>query len=174
MENRSFDHMLGYLQMAGMDVNGMTGAETNPDDTGKPVKVFEFPPDFTAFHKPGEPLDESLDPCHDPDDVAEQIANRNTGFVQNFIAKKNPPPEHRRLPMGTSAFTGHLDDTQWRWYSHDPATLPVSLRGSVLAAQDIRGFETNHLGSAAIGPGLPRKPGPEVAIGSRRRPPRSR
>jgi phospholipase C len=196
MENRSFDHMLGYLQMAGMDVNGLTGTETNPDDTGKPVKVFEFPPDFTAFHKPGEPLDESLDPCHDPDDVAEQIANRNKGFVKNFIAKKNPPPEHRNLPMGyftathlpvydylahtfcvcdswhssipgdtmpnrcysiageegpsvvgkldifshlvgsavwselesipiydLKAFTGHLDDSQWRWYSHDPATL---------------------------------------------------
>lgn len=100
MENRSFDHMLGYLQKAGMKVNGLTGNETNPDDAGQPVQVFEYPPDFTAFHKPGEPLDESLDPQHDPEDVAEQLDGGNQGFVTNFIAKKNPPPQHRNLPMG--------------------------------------------------------------------------
>ncbi|HEY2789998.1 MAG TPA: alkaline phosphatase family protein [Gaiellales bacterium] len=196
MENRSFDHMLGYLTQAGMPVNGLTGRETNPDDAGKPVKVFEYPPDFTAFHKPGEPLDESLDPCHDPADVAQQLKGGNKGFVKNFIAQKAPLPEHRNLPMGhftathlpvydflahtfcvcdawhssipgdtmpnrcysiageegpsvaheldlfshlvgstvwsklenipvydLKAFTRHLDHTQWRWYSHDPATL---------------------------------------------------
>ena len=36
MENRSFDHMLGYLSLAGMAVNGLKGNETNPDDTGDP------------------------------------------------------------------------------------------------------------------------------------------
>jgi phospholipase C len=100
MENRSFDHMLGYLSLSGMEVNGLTGNETNPDDAGQPVKVFEFPPDFTAFHAPGKPLDESLDPRHDPDDVAQQLADGNQGFVRNFIAQKQPLPEHRGLPMG--------------------------------------------------------------------------
>ena len=100
MENRSFDHMLGYLQQAGLPVNGLTGTETNPDDAGKPVKVFEYPPDFTAFHKPGEPLDESLDPCHDPADVAEQLKGGNKGFVKNFIAQKQPVPEQRRPADG--------------------------------------------------------------------------
>ncbi|HEX3329781.1 MAG TPA: alkaline phosphatase family protein [Gaiellales bacterium] len=195
MENRSFDHMLGYLKLNGVAVDGLTGNETNPDDAGRPVKVFEFPPDFTAFHKLGEPLDESLDPRHDPDDVADQLAGGNQGFLKNFIAKKSPK-QHRHLPMGyftdkhlpvydylartfsvcdawhssipgdtmpnrcysiageqgpsvadklgifedvvgstvwpqlkdlpiydLAAFTRQLDDSQWRWYSHDPATL---------------------------------------------------
>ena len=34
MENRSFDHMLGYLKIEGMpDVDGLTGNEFNVDRT---------------------------------------------------------------------------------------------------------------------------------------------
>jgi phospholipase C len=101
MENRSFDHMLGYLMRDGMpDVNGLTGDEVNLDATGNPYPVFEFPAGETAFHKPGEPFDQSLDPCHGSGCVREQISDSNGGFVRNFIAEKNPPPEWRGLPMG--------------------------------------------------------------------------
>jgi phospholipase C len=37
MENRSFDHMLGYMQVPGMD--GLTGHETNPDSNGQAQSV---------------------------------------------------------------------------------------------------------------------------------------
>jgi phospholipase C len=37
MENRSFDHMLGYMQVPGMD--GLTGKETNPDANGQAQSV---------------------------------------------------------------------------------------------------------------------------------------
>jgi phospholipase C len=198
MENRSFDHMLGYLTNDGMpDVRGLTGDEVNLDAQGNRYPVFEFPAGETAFHKPGQPFDQSLDPCHGPDCVREQVADSNGGFVKNFIAQKNPPPEWRGLPMGhytadhlpvydhiarnycvcdawhssipgdtwpnrlyslagrqgpkveaqklsffqhligssawdtiknapiydQQAFTRQLADKQWRWYSHDPATL---------------------------------------------------
>jgi phospholipase C len=197
MENRSFDHMLGYLKRDGMPgVEGLTGEEKNLDRDGNEYPVWEFPPDQTAFHKPGKPFDESLDPCHSVDCVRAQLTDDNGGFVQNFIDMKDPAPEDRRLPMGhytahhvpaydflarqycicdawhasvpgdtwpnrlfslagregpkvsldkgilgelrkllpvrhannppiydVPAFTGHLDDEQWRWYSHDPATL---------------------------------------------------
>ena len=39
MENRSFDHMLGALHAEDQRINGLTGAETNPDTTNEPVKV---------------------------------------------------------------------------------------------------------------------------------------
>src|SRR5262249_13055959 len=39
MENRSFEHMLGDLKREDPRINGLTGAETNPDTTGEPVKV---------------------------------------------------------------------------------------------------------------------------------------
>jgi phospholipase C len=197
MENRSFDHMLGYLQLKGMDdVDGLAGAKDNPGPGGKPYSVFEFPADQTAFHPPGKPFDKGLDPCHAPDCVKEQLSNGNRGFVKNFVVKKKPPAQFRNLPMGyfsdvhlpvydhlartycvcdhwhssipgdtwpnrlyalagktakpvaqelsifanlfgsgllrkvahlpiyeVKAFTRQLGDGQWRWYSHDPATL---------------------------------------------------
>ena len=101
MENRSFDHMLGYLKRDGLpDVNGLNGNEWNEDDRGQRVTVFPFRPDQTAFHRPGQPFDESLDPQHGPSSVAEQLKGQNGGFVKNFIREKRPPKEWRSLPMG--------------------------------------------------------------------------
>jgi hypothetical protein len=40
-------------------------------------------------------------------------------LVLTLTGKKLPDP-----PLyDVAAFTRHLDDSQWRWYSHDPATL---------------------------------------------------
>src|SRR5438874_2001456 len=85
MENRSFDHMLGYLKRDGLpDVHGLDGTESNPDEHEQPVEVFEFGDDRYAFHQPGKPFDESLDPKHGSDSVKEQLEGRNQGFVKNF------------------------------------------------------------------------------------------
>jgi phospholipase C len=101
MENRSFDHMLGYLKHDGMpDVNGFEQGAVNRGPDGTPYPVFEFPSDQTAFHKPGQLFDKSLDPCHAPDCVRDQLSDDNGGFVRNFIEKKNPPPDKRGLVMG--------------------------------------------------------------------------
>src|SRR5215813_5541408 len=49
LENRSFDNLLGFLYSdqnnvspTGQKFEGLTGAEANPDQTGKPVQVFEI------------------------------------------------------------------------------------------------------------------------------------
>ncbi|HEX6701519.1 MAG TPA: alkaline phosphatase family protein [Gaiellaceae bacterium] len=197
MENRSFDHMLGYLGLDGVDVEGLQNAGTNDDADGNTYAVHEFSEDQTAFHLPGNPFDKTLDPCHGPDCVAEQMAGGTmSGFVKNFVSEKNPPAEFFDLPMGhfsdkhvpvydhlartysvcdhwhssipgdtwpnrlyslagekslpvarklsifadivgtklfdkfkntpifeVEAFTRQLRNEQWRWYSHDPATL---------------------------------------------------
>ncbi len=199
MENRSFDHMLGYLGLpGGIDgIDGVQNAHPNFDADGNEYPPYAYGPGETAFHKPGEPYDESLDPCHGPECVAEQLAEFHGvapgGFVKNFIEQKQPPEQWRRLPMGyytqelvpvydflarqfcvcdawhssipgdtwpnrlyslagregpkvslglfeelydritgktlnvpifdVPAFTRLLDDSQWRWYSDDPATL---------------------------------------------------
>jgi phospholipase C len=39
MENRSYDHMLGFLQSPSYQINGLTGTESNNDTTGAPVQV---------------------------------------------------------------------------------------------------------------------------------------
>jgi phospholipase C len=39
MENRSFDHMFGFMMSPDYKIDGLTGNETNPDSQGVPVKV---------------------------------------------------------------------------------------------------------------------------------------
>ncbi|HWG02074.1 MAG TPA: alkaline phosphatase family protein [Trebonia sp.] len=61
LENRSFDHMLGYLYTgagnvspAGQPYEGLTGKETNQDSSGKPVPVFQITPSTpNAYFMPG-------------------------------------------------------------------------------------------------------------------------
>jgi len=61
LENRSFDHMLGYLYSStgnvspsGQPFEGLTGSESNPDDNGNPVAVFQIEPTTpNAYYMPG-------------------------------------------------------------------------------------------------------------------------
>jgi phospholipase C len=61
LENRSFDHMLGYLYSAqgnvspsGQPFEGLTGTESNPDGKGGTVPVFQITPSTpSAYFMPG-------------------------------------------------------------------------------------------------------------------------
>jgi phospholipase C len=106
MENRSFDHMLGYLGLPGgiQGVNGLQHAQPNYDTDGIPHSPKRLGRDRSAFHLPGKPYDRALDPCHAPDCVKEQLeeyrGSEPGGFVKNFITKNKPPAGWQDLPMG--------------------------------------------------------------------------
>src|ERR1700722_20036084 len=61
LENRSFDHMLGYLYAgsgnvspSGQPFEGLTGNEFCPDSTGKQVGVYQITPSTpNAYFMPG-------------------------------------------------------------------------------------------------------------------------
>jgi len=61
LENRSFDHMLGYLYAAdgnmspaGQPYEGLTGTEANPVSAGPGVSVFKIEPGTpNAYFMPG-------------------------------------------------------------------------------------------------------------------------
>ena len=61
LENRSFDHMLGFLYAdkgnvsdAGQAFDGLTGQESNPDANGNPVPVFQIQTGSqNAYYMPG-------------------------------------------------------------------------------------------------------------------------
>jgi phospholipase C len=76
MENRSFDHMLGYLTLENgrTDVDGLTKEMNN---TYKGIDYFPKRRAQTAFLK-------DQDPCHAGKCVAEQLSNNNGGFVSNY------------------------------------------------------------------------------------------
>ncbi len=81
MENRSFDHMLGFMATPQYPVDGLTGAEFCRDSTGEPVKVSDdaaVAGDFTP------------DPGHHYPDVNMQIFGNYQGspagpLMQGFV-----------------------------------------------------------------------------------------
>jgi len=85
MENRSFDHVLGYLTLENgrTDVDGLTTAMHN---TYKGVDYFPKRRTQTAFLK-------NQDPCHAGKCVAEQLSNTTGGFVSNYARNYPKDPE---------------------------------------------------------------------------------
>ena len=97
MENRSFDHVLGYLKLQGIspEVDGLEPTMGNEDPTG-------------TFHRVRplgtRKIDESaLDPGHGPGDVRQQLAGGMGGFVRNYVkafernSKDHPLPPNRKF-----------------------------------------------------------------------------
>ncbi|MGW4562327.1 alkaline phosphatase family protein [Streptomyces sp. NPDC004561] len=138
LENRSFDHLLGFLYTehsnvspSGQPYEGLTGTESNPDKQGQLVKVSRIQPGdphayFTPGVNPGEgyrptnaQLFGSLTPPSPP------TATMN-GFVTNFADTlvlraqqvKNNPPGHR-----PTIIPGTNDGDVMR--CHTPSGLPV-------------------------------------------------
>jgi phospholipase C len=85
MENRSFDHMLGYLTKEGnrADVDGLSGLEKNRFE-GR--DLFSFPLTDTVFEK---------GPCHEHECVVNQV---NGGKLDGFVADY----AHHRQKEGVS------------------------------------------------------------------------
>jgi phospholipase C len=129
LENRSFDQMLGYLYPGnksplGHEFDGLTGNESNPDDTGREVKVYPIGPDAqSAYFRPGADPGEGyhntnfqLFSTQDP--TPGQVPT-NKGFVINFKASI------------ASDLSNHFKDTLPGTQAHEimgmyaPETLPV-------------------------------------------------
>jgi phospholipase C len=83
LENRSFDHMLGYLSLdaGGLDVDGLQPGMANEHD-GRSYPIFRL--ERTASTK-------AQDPCHSGACVDEQLANGNGGFASNYIETREGP-----------------------------------------------------------------------------------
>ena len=91
MENRSFDHMLGYLVLAGgrADVDGLRAGMSNRHG-GRGYRV---------RHLKATKLGPDPDPCHSQTCVREQLQGGNGGFVAN-CARTHPGDRTPGLVMG--------------------------------------------------------------------------
>jgi hypothetical protein len=143
LENRSFDHMLGYLSLPSSeggkgrdDVDGLQGRQANLNMLdGTPYPIHQL--DYSKFK------DETEDPDHSGHSVEEQLANKNGGFVENLarISSERAAKEHEQPPdpgLVMGYFTGselpvydHLAAEYCvvdRWFSSVPgATWPNRL-----------------------------------------------
>jgi phospholipase C len=103
MENRSFDHMLGYLKLetGRTDVDGLVAGMSNAYN-GKTYPIRHL--QKTAFGK-------NQDPCHDGDCVTEQLSNNNGGFVTNYAKTHQGDPE-------VDLVMGHYNGSDLPVYDH--------------------------------------------------------
>lgn len=69
MENRSFDHMLGWMKKLNPEINGVTGSESNPISTTDPNSPRIFFSNHSHFVDP--------DPGHSFQAIREQIFGSN-------------------------------------------------------------------------------------------------
>ena len=107
LENRSFDHMLGYLKQEKPDLEGLTGSESNPVDPANPASRTmqvsndaRYSGDFSR--SPGSGREIQVDPGHEFDDIRLQVyapatgptpgVPTNRGFVADYAAQKNSTP----------------------------------------------------------------------------------
>lgn len=91
MENRSFDHMLGYLSLEGgrADVDGLKAEYTN-NFLGR---------SYPVHHLLRSALGAQQDPAHDGVSVARQLSGGNGGFVEDY-ALNHPDDPDVGLVMG--------------------------------------------------------------------------
>ncbi len=94
MENRSFDHMLGFLKAKDPRIDGLNGNETNPDTTGEPAPVSSS----AAYQSQLQP-----DPGHHFEDVKLQIYGDQPGgptmkgFVKAYYQKQQDVAHSREI-----------------------------------------------------------------------------
>jgi phospholipase C len=113
MENRSFDHMLGYLQREGMtEVDGLSGNEFNFGPDGSKVPITAFDATNHTLQRRGEALQKRLDPDHSRRGVQTQLGpgypktphGPNGGFVKSFVDSRKPEDKLQKsewvVPMG--------------------------------------------------------------------------
>jgi phospholipase C len=98
LENRSFDHMLGFLYTgsgnvspAGQPYDGLTGSESNPVSSGPPFTVFKIEPTTpNAYFMPGADPGEGYMATNDQLFGSESapanssLAPPNDGFLKDF------------------------------------------------------------------------------------------
>jgi phospholipase C len=119
LENRSFDHMLGYLSLPAAlggrdrgDVDGLRGPDVNFNPhagTTYPIHHLEQ----TRFDGEAE------DPDHSGEAVDEQLANGGQGFVDNFARHSAAVAEKLRVPVPDPGLVmGYYDSDDLPVYDH--------------------------------------------------------
>lgn len=161
MENRSFDHLLGYLSLAGR--TDLDGQSPDPAWLAR-FTNFDGGIGYPPYHTTDpHQMPDDFDPPHERNNIAAQIDPRQddsfplNGFVSSIPPSVSPDPHLRKLVMGYFAaaevpmtdFLARNFTVCDRWFSSIPAgTQPnrlMSMSGStlidvnhdVLPAQDL-------------------------------------
>ena len=109
LENRSFDHMLGFLYPAGPAFEGLTGSESNTDASGNTVTVYQIDHTATGAYfmpgaDPGEGYANTNAQLFGTGNPPSPPVATNSGFVTNFADAISYDQRSRRsVQAGTTA-----------------------------------------------------------------------
>ena len=123
LENRSFDHLLGYLYPRSATFDGLDGVQSNRDATGTKVSVYPITPDnenayYYPLANPTEGFKGTNRQLFSSDSAPDDGQAANDGFVTSF-ANELAHPAHPRDPK----LVGAQPSSIMGMYS--PETLPV-------------------------------------------------
>jgi phospholipase C len=123
LENRSFDHMLGFLYPKSEAFAGLDGAESNLDADGNEVKVFKVTPGvenayYFPLANPAEGYVATNDQLFGSDTPPTSGDAKNSGFVTSF-ANELAHPAHPLDPQLAGAASSSIMGM------YIPETLPV-------------------------------------------------
>lgn len=123
LENRSFDHLLGYLYPKSGDFDGLDGTESNRDLAGTAVSVYPITPDkenayYYPLANPSEGFKATNEQLFSSASAPADGKAANDGFVTSFAAEiANPahPLDPKLIGAEASSIMG----------MYSPAMLPV-------------------------------------------------
>ena len=112
LENRSFDHMLGFLYPKSGNFDGLDGTESNLDANGNPARVFPITPDLqNAYYfplaNPAEGYPETNEQLFGSSIPPTSGQATNDGFVTSF-ANELDHPAHPLDPKLVGAVPGSI------------------------------------------------------------------
>jgi phospholipase C len=94
MENRSFDHMVGWMKRFNPEIDGLTGEESNPERAGDANSPRVFVTDDAEYVDP--------DPGHSFQAIQEEVF----GGMDPELKKQNPAPMNGFVQNANNMFTG--------------------------------------------------------------------
>ena len=118
LENRSFDHMLGYLALDAtypFQVDGLAPSMKNTYN-GKTYKVHPLP---------GTSMKSWETPSHEGPNVAAQLAGNGGGFVRDFVTTRPAADQVLAADPVTCCVTGYHTGDQLYAYDHLARTYAV-------------------------------------------------
>ena len=110
LENRGFDHMVGFLKATDPNIDGLTGTEWNPSNPLQPTDHVTVSPaaEFVLKPDPGHSVMDTNTQLFSNPNGPPSVGMPNAGFIWSY-SQRNPPP-----PDATSIMK-----------CFDPARLPV-------------------------------------------------
>ena len=95
LENRGFDHMVGFLKATDPNIDGLTGTEWNPSNPLQPTDHVTVSPaaEFVLKPDPGHSVMDTNTQLFSNPNGPPSVGMPNAGFIWSYSQRNPPPPD---------------------------------------------------------------------------------